>query len=201
MLFDLLNTPTTDQDLRAQGVDGHAAHRAKGQPIALYLLTSNLYMVQGFTDDPDKLLKSADSLQPGRSHVLTTEAEHQQDTGQIEYKAAELTANAPSSTTSQNNAIMSETTTSMQQQLRDLESFQICDRANFTLAAFRVAVACCFRLSGPQKSDLAVRRVSQSSSWPIQKWTRSPGEIRRTTGNSGRRRCAPGEVAHGGLSG
>ena len=29
----------------------------KGQPIALYLLTSKLQMVQAFSDDPDKLMQ------------------------------------------------------------------------------------------------------------------------------------------------
>ena len=80
----------------------------KGQPIALYLLTNRLTMVQGFTDDPEKLLKAAENLKPSRSHVLTTEAERQHTEGQIAYANSELTESAPS--TSKNTAIMTEMT-------------------------------------------------------------------------------------------
>lgn len=135
VLFDLLNTPTADQEYARKQLLEMLRTIPKGQPVALYLLTSRLAMVQGFTDDSEKLMKSAENLRPNRSHVLTTEAERQQTQGQIAYQAAELTESAPS--TSAGSTIMNQMTQGRQQQLSDLESFQIGDRANFTLSAFQ----------------------------------------------------------------
>ena len=136
MLYDLLNTPTADQEYSRKQLIDLLRTAPKGQPIALYLLTSRLTMLQGFTDDPEKLLKSAESLKPSRSHVLTTEAERQHTAGQIAYVASEATESAPAASTAQDSAMMIQMTQGKQQQLRDMESFQIADRANFTMAAF-----------------------------------------------------------------
>jgi VWFA-related protein len=136
VLFDLLNTPTADQEYSRKQLLEMLKTAPKGQPIALYLLTNRLSMVQGFTDDPDKLLKAAENLKPSRSHVLTTEAERQHTTGQIAYAARELTESAPSTSTSSDSAMMQQLTTGREQQIRDMDSFQIADRANFTVAAF-----------------------------------------------------------------
>ena len=132
VLFDLLNTPTPDQEYARKQLLDMLRSTPKGQPIALYLLTSKLAMVQGFTDDPDKLMKSAENLRPNRSHVLTTEAERQHTQGQVAYAAAELTESAP---TSPDSAIMQHMTQGKLQQQQDLEAFQIADRAKFTLSA------------------------------------------------------------------
>jgi VWFA-related protein len=134
VLFDLLNTPTADQEYSRKQLIEMLRAAPKGQPIALYLLTSRLTMVQGFTDEPDKLLQAAENLRPNRSHVLTTEAERQHAEGQIAYANAELTESAPAS--SQNSPIMTQMNQVKQQQVRDLAAFQIADRAIFTLAAF-----------------------------------------------------------------
>ena len=66
VLFDLLNTPTADQEYARKQLIEMLRAAPKGQPIALYLLTSRLTMVQGFTDEPDKLLQAAESLRPNR---------------------------------------------------------------------------------------------------------------------------------------
>ena len=135
VLFDLLNTPTSDQEYARKQLLEMLRTAPKGQPIALYLLTSRLQMIQSFTDDPDKLIKSAEGLKPNRSHVLTTEAERQHTAGQIDYAARELTESAPGGSTGPDSPIMQQMTEGKLQQQRDLESFQIGDRANFTLAA------------------------------------------------------------------
>ncbi len=134
VLFDILNTPPTDQAYARKQLLALLGTIPKGNPVALYLLTNRLIMVQGFTDEPEKLLKAAESLQPGRSHVLTTEAERQHDEGQITNATSELTSSAPAGTTNDNDLIQ-QINSGRQQQLRDVESFQIADRANFTLAA------------------------------------------------------------------
>jgi VWFA-related protein len=135
ILFDLLNTPTADQEYARKQLLEMLRATPKGQPIALYLLTNKLQLVQAFTDDPDKLIKSAESLKPNRSHVLTTEAERQHAIGQIDYAARELTESAPSTSTSPDSSMMQQLTQGKLQQQQDLEAFQIGDRANFTLSA------------------------------------------------------------------
>jgi VWFA-related protein len=135
VLFDLLNTPTSDQEYARKQLIEMLRTVPKGQPVALYLLTSKLQMVQTFTDDPDKLIKSAEGLKPNRSHVLTTEAERQHTLGQIDYQARELTESAPSTSTSNDSPIMQQLTQTKLQQQQDLEAFQIADRAAFTLSA------------------------------------------------------------------
>jgi VWFA-related protein len=135
VLFDLLNTPTSDQEYARKQLIDMLRTIPKGQPVALYLLTSKLQMVQAFSDDPDKLIKAAENLKPARSHVLTTEAERQHTVGQINYQAQELTESAPSTSTSPDSPIMQQLTQGKLQQQQDLEAFQIADRAKFTLSA------------------------------------------------------------------
>ena len=134
ILFDLLNTPPTDQQYARKQLIEMLGTIPKGNPVALYLLTNRLVMVQGFTDNPEKLLTAAESLKPGRSHVLTTEAERQHAEGQITNATSELMAGNPGSTN--DNDLIKQLNSGRQQQLRDVESFQVADRANFTLAAF-----------------------------------------------------------------
>ena len=96
VLFDLLNTPTSDQEYARKQLIELLRTAPKGQPIALYLLTNRLTMVQGFTDDPEKLLKVGRAIEAAHSHVLTTEAQRQHAEGQIAYADAESTESAPS---------------------------------------------------------------------------------------------------------
>ncbi len=160
VLFDLLNTPTSDQEYSRKQLLEMLKTAPKGQPVALYLLTNRLTMIQGFTDEPDKLLKAAENLKPSRSHVLTTEAERQHTVGQIAYANAELMESAPAG--SQGNPFMTAMTQVKQRQSQDLESFQIGDRANFTFAAFE---ALSRAVSGyPGRKNL----IWFSTSFPVQ---------------------------------
>lgn len=135
VLFDLLNTPTTDQEYARKQLLEMLGTLPKGRPVSLYLLTNRLTMIQGFTDNPEKLLQAAESLRPARSHVLTTEAQRQQQVGATTSANNESMAAAPPGTTT-DNAVIMDLNSARTQQLRDLESFQLADRANFTLAAF-----------------------------------------------------------------
>jgi len=161
ILFDVLNTPTPDQEYARKQLLELLRTVPKGRPVALYVLTNRLVMVQGFTDQPSELLKAAENLRPSRSHVLTTEAQRQQEVGQVTAATAELMANAPSGTTN-DNAVINQMNSDRLQQTRDLESFQIADRANFTLAAFETLSRA---VSGyPGRKNL----VWLSASFPIQ---------------------------------
>ncbi len=135
ILFDLLNTPTSDQEYARKQLIEMLSTLPKGRPVSLYLLTNRLTMIQGFTDDPEKLLQAAERLRPARSHVLTTEAQRQQQVGATTSANYESMAAAPAGTTT-DNAVIMDLNSARTQQLRDLESFQLADRASFTLAAF-----------------------------------------------------------------
>ena len=160
VLFDVLNTPTTDQEYARKQLLELLNTVPKGRPVALYLLTNRLTMIQGFTDEPEKLLQAAENLRPANSHVLTTEAQRQQEVGQVTQATAELTANVPGGTA--NNPVVLDSNNRQLQQLRDMESFRIADRANFTLAAFE---ALSRAVSGyPGRKNL----IWLSASFPIQ---------------------------------
>ena len=160
VLFDVLNTPTTDQEYARKQLLELLNTVPKGRPVALYLLTNRLTMIQGFTDEPEKLLQAAENLRPSNSHVLTTEAQRQQEVGQVTQANAELTSNVPGGTV--NNPVVIDSNNRQLQQLRDMESFRIADRANFTLAAFE---ALSRAVSGyPGRKNL----IWLSASFPIQ---------------------------------
>ncbi len=160
VLFDVLNTPTTNQDYARKQLLELLRTVPKGRPVALYVLTNRLTMIQGFTDEPEKLLQAAEKLLPSTSHVLTTEAQRQQEVGRITAATAESMASMPGGTT--NNPVINDSNNRQLQQLRDMESFQISDRANFTLAAFE---ALSRAVSGyPGRKNL----IWLSASFPIQ---------------------------------
>jgi VWFA-related protein len=160
VLFDVLNTPTSDQEYARKQLLELLKTVPKGRPVALYLLTNRLTMIQGFTDEPEKLLQAAENLRPSNSHVLTTEAQRQQEVGQVTQANAESMASMPGGTA--DNPVILDANNRQLQQLRDMESFQIADRANFTLAAFE---ALSRAVSGyPGRKNL----IWLSASFPIQ---------------------------------
>ena len=161
VLFDVLNTPTPDQEYARKQLLELLSTVPKGRPVALYVLTNRLTMIQGFTDEPEKLLQAAEDLRPSRSHVLTTEAQRQHEVGQVTAATAESLSSAPAGTLT-DNPVAADMNNRQLQQLRDMESFQIADRANFTLAAFE---ALSRAVSGyPGRKNL----IWLSASFPIQ---------------------------------
>jgi VWFA-related protein len=84
LLFDLLNTPDHDQVYaRAQFLKFLKA-LPRGRNIALFVLTTRLQMIQGFTDDSNTLATGVEKLLRERSILLTTEIENEQNAGEIE---------------------------------------------------------------------------------------------------------------------
>jgi len=83
VLFDLLNTPFTDQPYaRAQMVQFLKTLPA-GQRVALFVLGSRLRMISGFTTDSNQLVVSAKKVLPHSSEFLTTEDDKQLSEDQI----------------------------------------------------------------------------------------------------------------------
>lgn len=133
ILFDLLNTPTADQQYAHKQLMEILRGIPKGRPVALYMLTSRLVMAQGFTDDPATLVKAGETLLPSRSKVLTTRAESQHEQGAIEFAAKESMSGA--NIAQSDNVTLQDSMERREQQLRDMESFQTEDRVRFTLDA------------------------------------------------------------------
>jgi VWFA-related protein len=81
LLFDMLNTPAQDQTYAREQMLQCLREMPKGKYLALFVLGTHLQMVQGFTDDRDTLLRTAEKLVRETSPLLTTEVQQQQDKG------------------------------------------------------------------------------------------------------------------------
>ena len=86
-LFDLLNTPPNDQAYARAQMLQFLKTVPKGKHLALFVLGTHLQMVQGFTDDSEGLVKTAEKVMRQASPLLTTQVQQQQDQGFIEETA------------------------------------------------------------------------------------------------------------------
>ena len=139
VLFDLLNTATADQAYARNQLLQLLRSLPKGQPVALFVLTRQLEMLQGFTQEPEDLVRRAELLQPSKSQDLTTMAERERDTGRIvstAQQAAPTSGNAPNASFNSDSIAMSQASRILQN-YNDHEAFRNTDRALFTLAAMR----------------------------------------------------------------
>ena len=100
-LFDLLNTPPQDQAYARAQMLQYLKALPKGKRISIFVLGTHLQMVQGFTDDPEALLKSAERILRQASPLLTTDLQNQQDQGFTEevgrYAMPSIPSNVPAS--------------------------------------------------------------------------------------------------------
>jgi VWFA-related protein len=87
VLFDMLNTPMMDQVYGRDQLLKFLRNIPQGQLVALFTLDSRLRMVQGFTDDPEKLLRAANMVHPG---MTTQMASSEQQIRQQEAEARSL---------------------------------------------------------------------------------------------------------------
>ncbi|MGH9517721.1 MAG: VWA domain-containing protein [Terriglobales bacterium] len=81
LLFDMLNTPPDDQAYARDQMLQYLRKMPKGKLLSLFVLGTHLQMVQGFTDDPETLVRTAEKLVRQSSPLLTTELQQQQDQG------------------------------------------------------------------------------------------------------------------------
>jgi len=99
LLFDLLNTPVQDQAYARAQMIQFLKSMPQGEHLALFVLGTDLRMVQGFTDNPASLVQAAERTVRDISPLFTTEAQMQQDAGfteEIGRHAFPAVANAPS---------------------------------------------------------------------------------------------------------
>jgi VWFA-related protein len=164
ILFDLLNTGVSDQAYARNQLLQLLKSIPSGQPAALFVLTSHLEMLQGFTQDPQQLLRSADLLDPAKSQILTTVVERERTlssiTSNAQQAAPSMGGAAPG--TFDSSSIAYAQAARISQAYNDHESFRTTDRALFTLEAMKgIAQA----VSGyPGRKNL----VWLSGSFPVQ---------------------------------
>jgi VWFA-related protein len=94
-LFDLLNTPPNDQAYARAQMLQFLKTVPKGKHLALFVLGTHLQIVQGFTDDSETLVKTAEKVMRQASPLLTTQVQLQQDQGFIEETARDAQPHVP----------------------------------------------------------------------------------------------------------
>jgi VWFA-related protein len=165
ILFDLLNTGVSDQAYARNQLLQLLKAVPRGEPVALFVLTRNLEMLQGFTRDPGELLRQAEMLDPSKSQLLTTMVERERTISSIT-STAEMATSAPQSPSGaggiDTSSFVAAQVARLSQGYNDHEAFRTTDRAIFTLEAMRgIARA----VSGyPGRKNL----VWLSGSFPVQ---------------------------------
>ena len=139
ILFDLLNTSASDQSYARNQLLQLLRSLPKGQPVALFVLTRQLEMVQGFTQNPEELIQRAEMIQPSHSQDLTTTAQRERDIGRIVSTAQQAVAvpSGPGGGSVDATSLGYGQASRIAQNYNDHEAFQNSDRALFTLAAMK----------------------------------------------------------------
>lgn len=79
ILMDMMNTSGIDQAYARKQMIHFLEKLPEGQPIALFVLTSKLSMIQGFSGDSGTLVAAAKSMLRYQSPLLSPEAQQQQE--------------------------------------------------------------------------------------------------------------------------
>lgn len=136
VLFDLLNTGASDQAYARNQLLRLLKWVPGGEPTALFVLTRNLEMLQGFTQDPDLLLQMAELLNPAKSQMLTTIVERERTVAEITNTARlAAPANVPAGVNTDSMAYAQ--AARITQAYNDHEAFRTNDRVGFTLEAMK----------------------------------------------------------------
>lgn len=91
VLFDMLNTPMSDQMYARQQLTKLVSELPPGQRMALFAMGSRLHMIQGFTGSSDTLLKSVNAIGTHTSPMFQSE----EDIQTAEITAQNIAAETP----------------------------------------------------------------------------------------------------------
>jgi VWFA-related protein len=139
LLFDMLNTPSEDQQVARKQLLKLAQQLPKGQPVALFALTGKLVMVAGFTANPDEVALAINNLLLQNSQLLTAEAERQHRVGDVNNVVVQSLPSIPANAGVNQDTIRDAATNQaarLLQQYQTMESSRIEQRVIFTLDAF-----------------------------------------------------------------
>jgi VWFA-related protein len=79
LLFDLLNTATSNQLVARKQMLKFLQELPPGRPVSVFTLTDHLQMIQSFTGSPDLLTAAAEMLKPFDLHHMPSQEEVQED--------------------------------------------------------------------------------------------------------------------------
>jgi VWFA-related protein len=140
ILMDLMNTSGIDQAYARKQMIHFLEKLPEGQPVALFVLTSKLSMIQGFSGDSGTLVAAAKSMLRYQSPLLSPEAQQQQEENvatAIENVASPggVTAGPSGGGTSLNAAALAPIGQALRNALAAQDSFQKLERMGRTLSA------------------------------------------------------------------
>jgi len=122
VLFDILNTPLTDQPYAREQMVQFLKTLPQGEPVALFELTARLRMIAGLGTSSEELIAAAGKIVPHSSERLDTQAERQE----AEQEITELRQGSPNQ----------EFFDRMQDFLHETTAARDLDRTKSTLQAF-----------------------------------------------------------------
>jgi VWFA-related protein len=96
LLFDLLNTPGTEQVFARREMLKFLRGLPPGQRIALFVLTEKLRMLQGFTGSSDLLIAAAKMLDPKDFHLLRSQTQQELEADNLQRMSDALGGRDPS---------------------------------------------------------------------------------------------------------
>ncbi len=140
VLFDVLNTAPSDQAYARSQLLQLLKGIPAGKPVALFVLTQRLEMLQGFTEDPKQLVQMAELLDPAKSQILTTMVERERTVANIIATAQQA---APAVNTGaggggfSSDSMVYNQASRIEQSYNDYEAFRTTDRVRFTLEAMQ----------------------------------------------------------------
>jgi len=140
LLMDMLNTSGIDQAYARKQMIQFLKELPPGRLIALFVLTTKLKMIQGFSGDSDTLIAAAKAMLRFESPFTSPEAQRQQEENGA--TALENNAGTPSSGPGGPNSASSMPIAPIGQAIRDAmaaqDSFQKIERMDLTLHALDV---------------------------------------------------------------
>lgn len=122
VLFDILNTPLSDQPYAREQMVQFLKTLPRGQPVALFELTTRLRMIAGLGTSSEQLIAAARQIAPHSSERLDTQDQRQE----AEQEIAELRKGSPNQ----------EFFDRMQDFLHEMTAARDLDRTKSTLQAF-----------------------------------------------------------------
>ena len=138
ILMDMMNTSGIDQAYARKQMIHFLEKLPEGQPVALFVLTSKLSMIQGFSGDSGTLVAAAKSMLRYQSQLLSPEAQQQQEENTataIENIASPSSTGPTSQGTTVNTAALAPIGQALRNALAAQDSFQKLERMGRTLSA------------------------------------------------------------------
>jgi VWFA-related protein len=95
LLFDLLNTPASDQVYARRQMLKFLRELPSGQRVALFVLAGQLQMLQGFTGSSDLLASAAKMLDPKDFHILRSQTQQELEADNLQRMSDAMSGRDP----------------------------------------------------------------------------------------------------------